>query len=65
MLRRLARAEDLDQRPRAQRQQRQVGEQVERAGAVEPLHHAPAKSIEATHLVLWTPGTAGAMIRAG
>jgi hypothetical protein len=46
----------------------QVAGEVPRRGTVaagEPADHAGISSSRATHLVLWTPGSAGTMIRAG
>ena len=58
--------EGARQRVRGDREGRQGGEQVQRAGAVcraEALH--VLNTSFPTHLVQWTPGSAGTMMRAG
>ena len=60
--RRVAALGDLQQREGDERQRDEVREQVQRGGAVAGPH---ANSIDATHFVLCTPGSAGTMIRAG
>ena len=59
---RVGAVDELQQRPRDERQRHEVRDQVQRGCAVAGPH---ANSIEETHFVLCTPGSAGTMIRAG
>ena len=59
---------DPQERVAAEEQARHDRDQVQRLGAVlvpEPLPHQTVKVIRLTHLVLWTPGRAGTITRAG
>ena len=59
---------DPQERVAAEEQARDDRDQVQRLGAVlvsEAVPHVTLKVIRLTHFVLWTPGSAGTITRAG